>query len=317
LDSSRNAIWQSSTGEHSLKAVVFAPPSSPAHFFYQTLSHVGQSLVARSLLALLAFDSLKPKTEQFLYLLLWSADQLTRPTFRNLNESFEGWAYRNGLLRQIAALEKRRFIERKGGSADDRNYRLTAEGRLWALSGCDPQARWSRAWDGRWRLVLFDVPIARNTERSRLRRYLRNRHFGCLQGSVWITPDPLTEETRLLGSAKTDVNSLIFLEARPCAHERDAEIVTGGWNFDRINRLYRQHLKLLREKPRGKLNSKRRVTALHQWAEAERLGWRGAVKFDPFLPRRLLPPGYLGERVWQRRIEALGDANRALQTFSL
>jgi hypothetical protein len=69
---------------------------------------------------------LQPKTEEFLYFLLWSADQLMRPTFRNLTDSYETWAYRNGLLRQIAVLERHRFIERKSGIGDARVYRLTA-----------------------------------------------------------------------------------------------------------------------------------------------------------------------------------------------
>ena len=49
---------------------------------------------------------MKPKTEELLNLLLWSAEKLTRPTFRNLTDSYESWAYRNGLLRQVSALEK-------------------------------------------------------------------------------------------------------------------------------------------------------------------------------------------------------------------
>ena len=49
---------------------------------------------------------MQPKTEEFLNLLLWSADLLARPTFRNLTDSYESWAYRNGLMRQVATLER-------------------------------------------------------------------------------------------------------------------------------------------------------------------------------------------------------------------
>jgi hypothetical protein len=35
---------------------------------------------------------MKPKTEEFLHLLFWSMDKLTRPTFRNLADSYESWA---------------------------------------------------------------------------------------------------------------------------------------------------------------------------------------------------------------------------------
>jgi phenylacetic acid degradation operon negative regulatory protein len=257
----------------------------------------------------------KPKTEEFLYFLLYSAEQLTRPSFRNLDESFEGWAYRNGFLDQIAALERQRFIERKSGNPEARVYRLTTRGRLHALNGRDPEARWSRPWDGRWRLVIFDLPTTQNTERSRLRRYLRDKGFGYLQNSVWITPDPLDEQAKTLRGAKVDVESLILLEASPCAGESDAEIVAGAWDFDVINQRYARYLKILKEKPIGKLTNKERAVTMRHWADAERAAWRDAVNSDPLLPERLLPPGYLGRRAWQRRIEVLRKAKRDLQTF--
>jgi len=261
--------------------------------------------------------SVRPKSEAFLNFLLWSADKLARPTFRNLTNSYESWAYRNGLLKQVAVLEKRQLIERDFSAPDDRVYRLTWQGRLHVLGGRDPQARWSREWDGRWRLVLFDVPTAQNTQRTRLRRYLRDKGFGYLQNSVWITPDSLAEEQRILGGGKIDVESLILLEARPCAGETDAEIVAGAWDFERINRRYTRHLKILDERPGGTLGNEVAARALLRWAAAERDAWLDAVTNDPLLPERILPPDYLGRQAWHRRIEVLREAGRHVRTFDL
>ena len=61
-------------------------------------------------------------------------------------------------------------------------------------------------------MVLFDVPIGQNTHRERLRRYLRDKGFGYLQNSVWITPDPLEEELQILRGGKINVESLILAE---------------------------------------------------------------------------------------------------------
>src|ERR1043166_136883 len=116
---------------------------------------------------------MSPKTEEFLYHLLWAAESLARPTWRNLTESFEGWAYRTGLRQQLLRLEKARWIERQVAPDGNRLLRLTEAGRLRALGGCDPEVRWRRRWDGRWRLIVFDVPEARRTVRNKLRRYLR------------------------------------------------------------------------------------------------------------------------------------------------
>src|SRR6185503_15788548 len=85
---------------------------------------------------------MKAKTEELLYFLLWSAEKLMRPTFRNLTDSYESWAYRNGLIRQISTLERNRFLEAGESGSDARLYRLTDEGRLRALGGRDPEICW-------------------------------------------------------------------------------------------------------------------------------------------------------------------------------
>jgi DNA-binding transcriptional regulator PaaX len=258
---------------------------------------------------------MNPKTHQFLNFLLWSTEKLLRPTFRNLTDSYESWAYRNGLYRQVTILERDRLIERDPSAPDERLYRLTWQGRLHTLGGRDPQARWSREWDGRWRLVLYDVPTTRNIHRRRLRCYLCDKGFGYLQNSVWITPDSLEEERLLLVGGKINVESLILLEARPCAGESDAEIVAGAWDFERINRRYVQHLKILGERPDGALRSDAAAQALLRWAAAEREAWLDAVRADPLLPERILPSDYLGQEAWRRRIKVLRQAGQQLRTF--
>jgi phenylacetic acid degradation operon negative regulatory protein len=260
---------------------------------------------------------MRPRTEELLYLLLWSAEKLMRPTFRNLTDSYEGWAYRNGLFRQVAKLEQQNILERNPASPDDRLYRLTRRGWLHALGGRDPQAQWAREWDGRWRLVLFDVPTAQNSHRVRLRRYLRSKCFGYLQNSAWITPDPLDEERQILIGGQVNVESLILLEAKPTSGETDTEIVAGAWDFERINRLYTRQMQILEERPRAALQSKGAAKVLLRWAAMEREAWLDAVQHDPLLPERILPFDYLGRRAWQRRVEVLREAGRQLHTFKL
>ena len=85
---------------------------------------------------------MKPRTEEFLNFLLWSTDKLANPTFRNLTDSYEGWAYRNDLLRQIPRLEEKQLVERDRNATHDRLYRLTRQGCLHALGGRDPRTRW-------------------------------------------------------------------------------------------------------------------------------------------------------------------------------
>jgi len=255
------------------------------------------------------------KTEDLLWMLLWTCDILARPTWRNLDGTFESWSYRNGFRRQVQRLEKQKWLEREDGDPSDRLHRLSEAGCLHALGGRDPVARWKRRWDGCWRMVLFDVPETRRTARTKLRHYLQSRGFGYLQNSVWITPDAVKEERRLLSQGPVDVESLILLEARPCTGESDAEIVAGAWDFPEINRRYLAHQEVLARRPRGALDSKAAATAFYRWLREERETWQDAMWSDPLLPKVVLPPAYAGREAWRQRLEVMAEAGKQMRTF--
>ncbi len=254
---------------------------------------------------------MSPRTEEFLYFLLWGAETLARPTFRNLTGSYEGWARRTSLLRQLQRLEQGAFIERNPESPAGRIYRLTEVGRLHALGGRDPEAHWNRSWDGMWRTVIFDLPESRNASRVRLRRFLKSRGFGYLQNSVWVTPHRLDATLKEMAALGQDVESFVTFEGRPCAGERDAAIVNGAWDFRNINRRYQRCMRLLQELPQegGHVGAPNK---LKEWAGQERAAWLDAAGSDPFLPNRLWPSQYLGRDVWRLRTQVLRNAGRWL-----
>lgn len=265
---------------------------------------------------------MKAKNEELLYQLCWTCDQLSRPTFRNLTDSFEQWAYRNGLSRQLAQLRKQKLIEQKQvknatGRVPvlNRAYRLTDQGRMQALGGRDPESLWNRKWDGRWSLVVFDIPNADSKMRARLRQCLRRHGFGCLQQSVWIGPHPVDEEEKLLSNAQVDVKSLILMEARPCAGETDAEIVAGAWDFDVINRAYSEYRKTLKLRPKHGLRTEVHARDMQIWARRECEAWRKASVIDPYLPKELLPSGYLGRIAWEERVSEMEAAGNKMREF--
>jgi phenylacetic acid degradation operon negative regulatory protein len=256
------------------------------------------------------------RTEELLNLVLWCAERLAQPTFLNFVNSYEGWAHRRGLLARAVRLENRHLLTRHPRGTKDRVYCLTEQGRLDTSGGRDPIAQWTRVWDGHWRLVLFDVPVRQNARREKLRRYLRSRGFGCLQGSVWITPDPVREERDLLVGTEVNVASLLFLEAKPCSGETDAQIVAGAWEFGGINRRYASYLQLLDKRPADEPRDASSVARLLQWVTNERRSWLAAVTTDPLLPERLLPRGYVGREAWERRTQALSEAGRGIRSLA-
>lgn len=254
---------------------------------------------------------MRPRTKELLYLMLWTFETLSRPSFRNLGESFEGWAYRRGFLGRLHELEAMKFIERRD-SGLQRLFRLTESGRLLALGGVDPDLRWNRRWDGKWRLVVFDVPNRETRLRNQLRNQLRSAGYGWLQNSVWISPDRLKLDRSFLKSTKIDVELLMLWEASPVAGESNSDIVRGAWNFERIDDLYREHDEILNQLSRASSLNPADARRLLEWKRTEQAAWEAATNEDPMLPSVLLPPGYRGRKAWARRQHVLGKLGEYL-----
>ncbi len=73
------------------------------------------------------------------------------------------------------------------------NYaRLTKEGKKKAhsLKLDNDTTLVDPTWDGKWRIVLLDLPETRKDEREALRYLLKKAGFVCLKNSVWISPFP-------------------------------------------------------------------------------------------------------------------------------
>ena len=250
---------------------------------------------------------MKPKTELFLYQCLWVADMMLRPTWRTMNGSFEEWSYRAGFLRQIQRLEADGWVESRTGSESvERVIRLTEKGFLKALGGRHPEERWNRTWDGKWRMIFFDLPEEKCMVRNELRKQLKAAHFGGLQRSVWITPDPIAGIEESLKNLAAASGVLTFFEGIPCGGESGGDLVSSAWDFEKINKTFEAHQRLIDKLPdaAGKIS---RETLL-EWGKEEMASWSFCMRQDPLLPRALWPHGYLGETAWKNRNAALRRA---------
>lgn len=247
-------------------------------------------------------ESMKPETEELLYFLLWSVDQMMRPTWRNLNGSFESWAWRNGLGRRLQRLELGEWVELRAEPDLAQVARLTEAGRRRALGGRIPEERWGREWDQRIRAMLFDIPESQRTLRVRLWRWLRSHHFGRLQDSVWITPDAPGAIHQVLREAAIDPGAFFVMEYADGDPASLGRLVASAWNFGAINHRYRRLAQILRDPPPA--------GGLIAWCRRERAAWAQATAGDPMLPRELCPREYAGPEVWALRREVLARIAR-------
>lgn len=77
--------------------------------------------------------------------------------------------------------------------SDREDYaRLTPKGRqkLASIKLDSKNTLISNNWDGKWRIILLDLPESRKAERESIRYLLKKANFVCLKNSAWISPYP-------------------------------------------------------------------------------------------------------------------------------
>ncbi len=97
------------------------------------------------------------------------------------------------LRQSLRRLQERGLIQKR-----EQNYTLTSSGTLFFLKHFNRERGRIKKdhlqkWDGKWRLVSFDVPVKDDKKRRMLRDALRELNFYQLQKSVWIAPFEISE----------------------------------------------------------------------------------------------------------------------------
>ncbi len=258
---------------------------------------------------------MKAKTELLLHRLLWLADKPMRPTFRNIEDSFEGWAYHQGLLPQIRRLEAQGLLESTTDELSGRRlHRLTEAGRIAATGGRDPESAWSAPWDQQWRLFLFDIPEVESSKRRLLNRALARAGCGCLQGSVWISTHLPASLEAILAEEDSECSHLLLLLAASKGKIVDGRMVLAAWDFTAIGAGYEAVLEVLDQFPQ--VAGAADAEALADWTARELAAWRKALAADPLLPAVLHPKDYPGPEVSQKRRKVLEQAARLARTLA-
>lgn len=70
-----------------------------------------------------------------------------------------------------------------------------------------------KKWDGKWRIIIFDIPVKKNFARELLRRKMKHLGFYKLQASVFVHPYPCYEVVKFLRDYFGVSSEVEYLEA--------------------------------------------------------------------------------------------------------
>lgn len=146
-------------------------------------------------------------------------------------------------------------------------------------------------WDGKWRVVLFDIPEIVRTERLLLRGELAKLGFGQIQKSAYLSPFPFLG---VLSRFATNLGIRQYLSLMEVEKlEEEKKMIEIAWNLKKINERYKKFLKKAQSFQPPTTN---RQPLLYWPLLAKGLESEFAQIYDddPHLPKELLPKNWAG-----------------------
>ena len=118
---------------------------------------------------------------------LW---KIQNPVF----EKYRKQKGRNSFAKLVYNLKRNGYIKVEGLRAK-KAIMLTKEGLDKVLRASFKMGARAERKDGKWIMLIFDVPQKYNKSRELLRSVLRNLGYKMFQQSVWVTPYDVSEKT--------------------------------------------------------------------------------------------------------------------------
>lgn len=209
---------------------------------------------------------------------------------------FVSFSYKN-LYGFVPASYKRRnlynivYSLKRNGELDflkDKNFRLTHKGKD-LISDYFPKIRFlHKPWDGKWRIVGFDIEEKRRSLRDNFRNILYRHGFRMVQKSLYISPLPLEKEIEKMLILNKDLlqNAYIFVSDKFFIEDKE-DLIEKVFKLDLLNGQYKE---LLEKIDKGPKEEKSRV--LEEFLNIS--------LNDPFLPKELLPKNFLRDKLWSK-----------------
>lgn len=143
-------------------------------------------------------------------------------------------------------------------------------------------------WDGKWRLVSFDIPERLRSDRLRLAYELKKIGFMPIQKSTFISPHPLNSVVARLATDQGIRQYLRFFEVDKIDNEK--ELIKKIWNLDKINHQYQRFL--------TKTSKPKRTKFWGLQAKILEQEFAGIYALDPHLPAEFLPANWAGLKAY-------------------
>jgi len=213
-------------------------------------------------------------------------DEKTQKIFDlSLNQKTRGTL--SGMLRE-GLIEKSKIGSDPPGGSDP--YRLTEKG-FSELCLEFPFFRFLKEkWDGKWRIISYEIPEKKREIRDRLRREMQGWGPGPWHRSFWLTPHPILPTLKALTSQKEEERYIQAFEADHTFGDREF-LIEKVWGKSNLDKSYRELFKKWHEilsSGDEKVEKLKKVIG----------EYINLLRQDPGLPKELIGESWIGFEGW-------------------
>lgn len=124
--------------------------------------------------------------------------------------------------REIVETSRSRMVKRGLLAYENGKLRLAKKGeeQLRRLRLLDYKLKKPKRWDGKWRVLIFDIPEDRKTLRDKVRNTFEMLGFKRLQDSVWIYPYDCEDLIALMKADFRVGKDLLYLVVESLEYDR-------------------------------------------------------------------------------------------------
>ena len=119
---------------------------------------------------------------------------------------------KQAIERNLESLIRSGLLKKTFDSNGDAHVELTKKGKWEAFIRGNSRDTLKQKWDGMWRMVIFDVPLSKNTLRRELRRAMSLYGFVMIQKSVWAYPHACDDFIELIKSHLGIANDVLYMK---------------------------------------------------------------------------------------------------------
>ncbi|MCX7997171.1 MAG: hypothetical protein N2691_05485 [Patescibacteria group bacterium] len=176
--------------------------------------------------------------------------------------------------------------DHSGGDPEMQAYSLTDKG-FAELTLEFPFCRFIRSpWDGKWRILSYEIPEKKREIRDRLRREVSGWGLGPWHRSFWITPHPIIPDLRALVADKEEEAYIQAFEADHVFGDRSV-LIEKVWAIGELEKKYRALFKGWHDTLAAGIDREQKMQrVIGEYVEV--------LRVDPGLPPQLLGSNWIG-----------------------